>query len=256
MRKIFCGLIVALAFASTRSHAANPEVPTYAFLSLIGDKLEIVVAQLQTGSLLDKNRREPAVEIKDPVFDNAVATAAGQAVRAVFPAAELAILNTRSPILFEKHRDLFEEKGGVIAIPDAIRGALANEKATHLVLITKHRDNAYFEFTNANEGSGMLEGLGFYLDGAMETKRSDTSESGRGYIAPYVYAKVTLVDVKTSKVIAKQTIKATMTISSARAQQNLATPWAALSSAEKVNAINRLIQREMARVVPLLLKVD
>ena len=87
----------------------------------------------------------------------------------------MAILNSRSPALFEKQRDLFEEKGGVIVIPDAIR---------------------------------------------------------------------------------KQTNTASMTISSARAQENLGSPWVALTSAEKISAINRLIQREIARVVPPLLKAD
>ena len=127
-------------------------------LSLIGDKLDIVVAQYQAGSHMDQNRREPAVAIADPVFDNMAATAAGEAVRKIIPRAELAILNSRSPVLFAKQYELFEEKGGVIAIPDAIRTALQNEKATYLILITKHRDDAQFEFTNAIEGAGMLEG--------------------------------------------------------------------------------------------------
>ena len=143
-----------------------------------------------------------------------------------------------------------------MTIPDAIRTALQNEKATHLILITKHRDEAQFQFANASDGTGMLEGLGFYLDGATDTYSGATGDAGRGYIAPYVYAKVTLIDVQTSKVIKKQTIKASMAISSARAQENLASPWAALSSAEKVSAINRLIQREIARVVPKLLTAD
>lgn len=256
MRKFSYGMMVTLVFATLQTRAATPEDPTYAFLSLIGDKLDIVIAQPQTGSRIDQNRREPPLTILDPVFDNAAATAAGEAVRKIIPRAELAILNSRSPVLFEKQRDLFEEKDGVIAIPEAIRTALQNEKATHLILITKHRGDAQFQFSNLSDGTGMVEGLGFYLDGNSGTRRGDTGEAGRGYIAPFVYAKVTLVDVQTSKVIKKQTIKASMAISSARAQENIASPWAALSSAEKVSAINRLIQREIARVVPQLLKTD
>ncbi|MEQ1517774.1 MAG: hypothetical protein ABL931_14930, partial [Usitatibacteraceae bacterium] len=105
----------------------------------------------------------------------------------------------------------------MISILDAIRSALAKEKADYLILITKHRDAAQFAFTNAIDGAGLLEGLGFYLDGATRTYTGDTREAGRGYIAPFCYAKVTLVDVKTSKVIKKQFIKASMAISSGRA---------------------------------------
>ena len=256
MRKFLCCMMMTLAFASTQTCAAAPEIPTYAFLSLIGDKLEIVIAQAQTGSRIDQNRREPPLAILDPVFDNTAAMAAGEAVRKVIPRAELAILNSRSPVLFEKQRDLFDEKGGVMGIPDAIRTALQNEKATHLILITKHRDEAQIQFVGTSDGAGLVEGLGFYVDGATGTRSGDTGEAGRGFIAPFVYARVTLIDVQTSKVIKRQTIKASMAISSARAQNDLTSPWAALSSAEKVSAINRLIQREMARVVPLLLKVD
>lgn len=100
-------LLPALSFAETRLPAV---VPTYALLSLIGDKLDIVIAQLQTGSRIDKNRREPPLAIEDPVFDRAAAMAAGEAVRKIIPRAELAILNSRSPFLFEKQRELFDEK--------------------------------------------------------------------------------------------------------------------------------------------------
>jgi hypothetical protein len=236
--------------------AAPGAVPTYAFLSLIGDKLEIVIAQQQIGSLLDRNRREPPILIQDPVFDNTAAFSAGEAIRKIIPNAELAVLNSRSAVLFEKQRELFDIKDGVMAVPDAIRTALQNEKATHLILIAKHRDEAFFRFTNSNAGAGTLEGLGFYLDGAIETRSGDTGETGRGYIAPYAYAKVTLVDSRTLKVLKSQTIKATMPVSAARAGDNLGSPWAALTSAEKVGAINRLIQREMKRVIPLMIQAE
>ena len=256
MRKLlFCTMFI-VAFATTHTRAATPEIPTYALLSLIGDKLDIVIASQLTGSRTDQSRREAPLAIEDPVFDNIAATSAGEAVRKVIPRAELAILNSRSPVLFEKQRVLFEEKSGSIAIPEAIRTALQNEKATHLILISKHRDFAQVQFSNATDGAGMLEGLGFYLDGATDAYSGDSGGAGRGYIAPFFYAKITLVDVQTSKVIKKQTITAWTTISSARALENLASPWAALSSAEKVSAINRLIQREIARVVPQLLKAD
>ena len=106
MRRLMYGLILTLVFAATQSRAATPEVPTYAFLSLIGDKLDIVIAQMQTGSRIDQNLRMPPVIIQDPVFDNVAATAAGDAIRKIIPRAELAILNSRSPVLFEKQRDL------------------------------------------------------------------------------------------------------------------------------------------------------
>ncbi|MEO8103571.1 MAG: hypothetical protein ABI790_13670 [Betaproteobacteria bacterium] len=256
MRKFVYVLVIALVFAIPQTQAATADVPTYALLSLIGDKLDIVIAQRQSRSRADRSRRDPPSAIQDAVFDNAATTAAGEAVRKIIPGAELAYLNSRSTVLFEKQRELFAEKNGVMSIPDAIRDALKKEKATHLILITKYGDEAQFQFVNAPDGTGMLEGLGFYLDGATGTFSTDEREAGRGYIAPFVYAKVTLIDVQTSRVIRNKTITASLTISSARAQENLTSPWLALSAAEKVSAMNRLIQRELARTIPLLLKAD
>lgn len=270
MRKIVNGLVLAMvalcsiasasvaqgapAAASAPAPQAAPAAPTYAFLSLVGDKLDIVIAQFQTGSNLDKNRREPPLEIADPVFDNVAATSAGEGVRKVIPRAELAILNSRSPVLFAKQKELFAEQNGVVAIPDAIRTALKNEKADFLVLITKLRAESEFQFTGFPDGGGLIEGLGFYVDGFTGVYNRETSEAGRGYIAPFAYMQVAVIDAQSGKLIGKQKVKASMVISSARAQEGQTSPWAALTSAEKVSAINRLIQREMQRVVPLILR--
>ena len=267
MQKILGGLLLAigalLGSGACAQNAAPPNpppaaapAPSYAFLSLIGDKLDIIIAQFQTGSKLDKNRREPPIDIADPVFDNMAATSAGEAIRRVIPKAELAVLNSRSPVLFAKQRELFDESNGVMSIPEAIRGALAAEKADYLILISKYRGESEFQFVGSPDGTGMIEGLGFYVDGSTGVYSRETSEAGRGYIAPYAYMRVALIEVKTGKVLGKQNIKASMVISSARASEGETSPWAALTSAEKVSAINRLIQREMRRVVPQLLKVE
>ncbi|MEP7154242.1 MAG: hypothetical protein ABI905_00610 [Betaproteobacteria bacterium] len=238
--------------ATPATSPAQADAPTYALLSLIGDKLDIVIAH--SGSGTDRSRREPPLDITDPVFDNLAATAAGEAIRRVTPRAELALLNSRSPVLFAKQAELFEEKNGVVSIPDAIRSALKNEKADYLVLIAKHRSESEFQVAGFPDGTGLIEGLGFYLDGATIVDSREGSEAGRGYIAPFVYMKVWLVDAKTGKLLGRHTVKASTVISSARALDGKTSPWAALTSAEKIGAINRLIQRELQRVMPQILK--
>lgn len=232
--------------AATTAPAADPRV--FGLLSLIGDNLDIVIARPQTGTLVDPNRREP-LPVADPIFDNSAINAAGAAIRKVIPRAELAVLNTRSAVLFEKQRELFTESNSTMTIPDAIKNALKAQQATHLLLITKHRAEAQLHFVGSSDGYGRLEGLGFYLDGNMLTSTASTGASGRGFIAPFVYVNVALIDLSTMKILKRQAITASNTVSSARAQESNQSPWLALTASEKVNIIDRIVQREVGRTV-------
>lgn len=239
--------------AAVQSPSAQP-VPVYAVLSLIGDKLNIVIAQVQTGTRIDVNQRD-SIDINNPVFDNSAVAAVAAAVRKIDPKAELAAINTRSAVLFEKQRSLFDQSGDKISIPDAIRNALKAQNATHLFLITKRRDDANAQFTDgSSDGKGRLEGLGFYLDGSMQTRVSQTGSNGRGFVAPYVYIDVALIDVASSRVIKKEKITVSNPVSGGAAEKDIGNPWAALSSAEKVRLVDFLVRREIERVVPELMK--
>ena len=239
---------------ATAQPTATPSPPVYAVLSLIGDKLNIIVARQQTGTRVDANLRE-SVAISNAVFDDAAVSAIAEAVRKIDPKAELAAINTRSAVLFEKQRELFAQSGDKILIPDAILTALKNQNASHLFLLTKRRDDASAQFAKGNsDGKGRLEGLGFYLDGSVATKVLETGDGGRGFIAPFVYIDIALIEVATSKVLRKEKVVATKPVSSGQAVKDVGSPWDALSSADKVRIINTIIQQEITRVVPELLK--
>ena len=246
MRKILYHVACVLFFATAQAQAAGSEPPCYAMLSLIGDKLDIVSYQTQIGSNIERNLHE-ALLIKDPLFDNEAASAAGEAVRRLIPGAALVVLNSRSTALFEKQRELFEEQDSSIALPDAIKAALKREDATYLILITKHRDGAEFAFSNRTDGSGKLEGLGYYIDNTVLTRPGEGGETGRGFLAPYVYMKVTLIDAKTSKVLGKRNVKSSQPVSGSRAIAST-NPWDALTTEQKVRIIEQMIRRETTRV--------
>ncbi len=243
----------APAAGANTAPPATPAVDSRVFglLSLIGNELNIVIAR---GSRADGTRSEP-LAVTEPMFDNAAIQSAGSGIRKVIPRAELAVLNTRSPVLFERQRELFTESGGTMKIPDAIRDALKAQQATHLLLITKHRGEAQLHFAGNSDGAAQVEGLGFCIDASMLVENSSTAAAQRGMIAPFAYINVALVDLATMKVLKKQAITATSTISSARAQQTNQSPWLALSAAEKVSIIDRLVQREVARTVQEVMQV-
>jgi len=251
---VFFALSHSVAMAQPADSATAPSTPVYAVLSLIGDRLDIIVARQQTGTRVDANLRE-SVAISNAVFDDAAVSAIAEAVRKINPRAELAAISTRSPVLFEKQRELFAQSGDKILIPDAIRTAVKEQNATHLFLVTKRRDDASARFAGgSSDGRGRIEGLGFYLDGSMSTKVAETGDGGRGFIAPFVYIDIALIDMASSKVISKEKVVASRPISAGQAVKDVGNPWEALSSAEKVRLVNAIIKDQIARVVPRLLK--
>src|SRR5207253_2091864 len=127
-----------------------------------------------------------------------------------------------------------------------------SQNATHLILITKHRGDALLRLATSYVGSGKIEGVGFYLDAGLVTRRSDTHARGNGFLAPFAYIKVTLVDAKTMAVIREQTVEESTTLSTARAEGSL-NPADVLTPAQKTAALQGMIRRAIARAVPSVL---
>lgn len=269
MQTWFCRLAVCIFGLWTAAAVAAPSptstpppadpaaaAPVVAILSLIGDRLDIIVRRTQTGTHIDNNLRD-AVPIAEPVFDNSAVVAAAKAIQRVSPKTELAAINTRSATLFDKQRSLFTENNGVMSLPDAIRDAVRAQGAGKLVLILKHRDDASFQFaTGTRDGAGKLEGLGFYVDGTWETRTFDpeaaTYRIGQGFIAPYAYISVTLIDFPSGIIRGRKSMTASSMVGAGRAERDIGEPWKALSSAEKVRLVNRLVEREVSAAVTAL----
>lgn len=249
-RRVMGALLLALGSWVTSARAAD--APVYAVLSLVGDSLGIVVSEPRTGSHLDRNRRETPVPVTGDVFDSAVVLATAQAAAQRVPGAQFSALNTRSPSLFKDQHERFPIIGNTLAWPVAIGEALSAQGATHLILVTKHRAATRIEFLDADTGSGSLEGLGFFVDGTLKVRDADRKTEGTGFVAPYVYVRLALVEVASGQVLRTQAVTAASPVPSTRRDAAVGNPWEALSPVEKVNAIRSLIAREMARAVPLL----
>jgi hypothetical protein len=232
---------------------AKPALPVYAVLSLIGDKLDVVVPAKNQDNTPAENVHEH-LAIDNPVFDDAAVGAAAASVKKIIPAAELSRLNANA-VLYENQHALFEERGDVIAMPEAIRRALREQGATHLVLITKLGDEVLKGFINAEKTEGKLEGLGFYFDRSQPVYDQDRNVAAYGSISPYAWLRVAIIDVQASRVLARQKITASMPIATANGVAVGTTPWNALSGDQKMRAIDRLVRREIGRAVSELLRL-
>ncbi len=218
--------------------------PVYAVLSLVGDRFDIVSAVRQTGARIDRNYRTP-LPIAIDAFDKAVIDAVGREIVKLDKRSEIAALNTRSPVLFEKHRELFFSSNSGYVMPNAIREAVAAQKATHLILVTKHKDEAVLKYRDGYDGVGRLEGLGFYLDTLGETSN----------IVPYVYIKLDLVEMASSRLLSTRLIRASIALTKRGAlAYTTGEAWEVLTSAEKVRIIEEMLRDEIAKAMPYLIQ--
>jgi hypothetical protein len=241
MRALLIGLLLVLGLG-----AAAAEPRKYAVLSLIGDGFLLVNHAMQTGSHLDRNKQE-FVELPDPVIDDTAVLAIERAVHAAQPDAKVVLLGARDPALFAAQRKSLEEAGATQGIVASLREAASGTHATHLILVTKLRHEAMLKKQHTYTGSGKLEGVGFYMDSTTHGNRP-----GRGFLAPFAYFKVMLVDLGTGATLAEEDVIASTTRSAGRGDS--LHPWDALGPGEKVRVLQSLIRAEIARVTPELLK--
>jgi hypothetical protein len=227
---------------------ASGEERVYAIMSLVGDGLLIVHQDISTGSRLDRNARE-FVAINTPALDNAMVIAVEDGLRARDRSVKTVLLAARDPGLFTLQSRGLEEARGLALLLPVLRPIAQSAGATHLVLAAKYRDETRVLMAEGHVGAGRIEGVGFYLDDNMRVENRDTGAASQGYIAPFAYFSVSLVELSSGALLAQQVVREAHGISS----QAAAIPWNALTAEQKIRMLQDLMRREAARAAQELL---
>lgn len=232
--------------ATAASAADGPR--TYAVISLIGDKMSVVTYQMSTGSGIDRNRRE-TIDMTDGLFDKIALSTIEKALNAQPDKPRSQLFELAAPSLFTRQDRFFSD--GKLVLPEAIHTALKSDGATHLLFVTKFRAEARMQADGAKLGSGVIEGLGFYVDHMSEMINNKTQRESKGFLAPFAFMRLSLVDLGSSVVLRQKYIEAsTMMITANKEAYN---PWDTLSPAEKVEHLRHLIDTELTKGVASLL---
>jgi hypothetical protein len=245
-----CRWIVAVSLLVLASPACLAQ-RTYAVLSLVGDRIEVVQRAPVTGSGIDRNRKE-TIPVADGAIDRAILAAADRALRAADPTAKPVLLVAPDPGLYEAQARMLEENGAVTSLLEPMRSLLKDSHVTHLILFSKYRHEAQFERGHSHVGDGMLEGAGFYLEHDLMTRRGDTRERARGFLAPFVYFQVTVIDLASASIVKQESRLGSTLWSAARSESG--NPWETLSSAQKIEALVRISRREVSSAIPELIR--
>jgi len=241
-------LLAASLLASLCLHA-QPQRPVYAIASVIGDRILVVAADKSVGSSLDRNRKE-FFELKSPALDNGAVVAVDDALKEAQPEAKSILLGISARAIHDVQARALDEGGAVKPLVEVVRPVAQKAGATHLILAIKARDDARIKSANGLIGLGKLEGLGFYVDNVMKMENRETGEGTDGFIAPFAYFRLVLVDLSTGAVLAEEVIREAQAVSS----QKAALAWDALPPEQKVRLLQQLIRESIRDSVPRLLR--
>ena len=101
-------------------------------------------------------------------------------------------------------------------------------------------------------GTGTVEGVGFYVDPFTEVILRDKQQNATGFVAAFAYFDVALVDLAQGTIVGEKRVAGSRTMA---APNSVATEvWSGISGAEKMRMLQGIIQQEVARNVPALIK--
>ena len=241
-RRLWWGWIAALALhAGAFAQGAASAPPTFAVLSLVGDQFTVVGRKDEVGSRLDQNtRRSYAVE--SPVLDEYALDAAEKTIAKLRPGAPVLRFSIRDGRLFELQDRLLSDSGESRGMREALAKLAREHQASRLVIVTKWRDDALFKTRSGGIGAGKISGLGFYLDPTTRMERPESGEETFGFLAPYAYVSVALVDVASMAVIRSAPVRESETRLPVHSK-GVFLAWDALSAEEKLAALERNLRR-------------
>jgi hypothetical protein len=243
MRRFIAIVFVALAgFGAALAQAQQ----RFAVISLIGDRMELAYAKGVDGQPVDRIERR-YIPLDDSRIDRYTLLAANDVLKKLAPGPD--------PVLLQAFdRSYFDVSSGTGAIIDWTRQLVkdAKPKVTHALLITKIQYEGVPALQKPFVGGGTLEGVGFFVGREAPPKGMDPNSGGPGFLSPFAYFQVTLVDLASGKVVREEKGTASNMLSATGTDSG--NPWDTLSAGQKLQAIIDLVKRELEIVLPKVLK--
>lgn len=249
-RRQLVGLLLAAAAGGVAAQPAQAAPRSFAVLSEFAREINVVTFQESTGSRLSNNLRS-GIPIGNGALEKVALVTTRAAIAKAEPGAGTWLVAPLDSDLFTPTQ-VFTE-GSTVKLPDDLSAEMKNRGNTHLLLLTRLRAEAQLKAVRSREGTGQLEGMGFFLDRITETKNFDTGQLTTGYLAPYMHVRVTLIEAATGRVVAMQRIVQSVVYVNTRSDVRSTDPWAAMQPDEKVRYLATMIERELATAVPALL---
>ena len=245
VRHLVCAVAAALTFvagASAQPAAPSPALPpTFAVLSLVGDQFSVVFRREESGTRLDPNSRRD-YPIPTAMLDDMTVGTVESVLKRLKPVSPVLRFSIRDPRLFALQDKLLVDSDESRSLREALAKLLRDNAATRLVLVTKSRDDAQFKVVEGKIGSGKISGLGFFVDTFTRLHTTGTGEGTTGFLGPFAYVSVTVVDAATMSPIRSVPAREGDMQLPLNATGALRA-WDALTPEGKVDALERVLRR-------------
>jgi len=245
VRKLFCVGGAVLAFvASAFAQPAGPSPalpPSFAVLSLVGDQFSVVFRRDESRTRLDPNSRRE-YPVATATFDDMAIDAVEEVIKRLKPVSPVLRFSIRDPRLIALQDKLLVDGGDSRGVREALAKLLRDNAATRLVLVTKWRDDAQFKIVEGSMGSGKISGLGFFVDTFTRLHTTRTGEATTGFLGPFAYVNVTVVDAATMSPVRSMHARESdmqLPLNATGAVH----AWDALTPEGKVEALERVLRR-------------
>lgn len=241
--RFLVAFLALLAVTGAHDAAHAEEARKFGVLSIIGDRMLIVNHRGETGTRVAQGVRD-YIDMPSRVLDNAVVKAVEGAIKEAVPGSDVVMLGASPPLYAAQAATEDPDEAPVVTL---VREPLGKAGVTHLVLVSKLRHDAMLRFSDGYFGSGKLEGIGFYLDHALRTRNAEGTQAGVGFLAPFAYFRVSLVDVGRGEVLARRDVLASQSVTAGRSPSLQV--WESLTAGEKVRIIDGMTRAESAKAV-------
>ena len=232
--------------------AAEPR--TYAILSLAGDAITAATWVNGTGTKMDATDYQ-IFPMNNTTFDEAAIRAASAAVQQVQPGATPFLMLSTDPELHQAQNAMFDHPERNQANRDYLKSLWKDHPVSHLILITKYRATPEMKFMQQSEGTGKVEGLGFYMNNevTVTSYTEKNNQTSQGVLMPYAYLKLRLIDTSTMQVVREVNRKESELVTYDIEEERAVRTWEALTPKQKVSYLDGLVRRAVTASVPKLL---
>jgi hypothetical protein len=228
------------------------QMPVLGVFGLLGDTIQVTLADAPTDTRLDRNVRE-TLDLRDLGLDQVAMRAVRQAITQHTPKTRMHLFRATEPIALADQR-LISDGAMRGELPAWVIQAIERNKLTHVMMFTRHRGPALLRQDDGNAiGRGNVEGIGFYIDPIYETQNRLTGIITQGALGAYVDMRLTLMEVSSGNVLVQHAIRDGR-IYGARTDEQAQTPWNILEPREKVEILRRMVEENVGRVLPGVLR--
>ncbi|MFN0182683.1 MAG: hypothetical protein ACKVQR_02580 [Aquabacterium sp.] len=239
--------LAAVAGATVSVRAQAPR--KWAVMSLIGRDLTVVGYQSSTGSRINQDQR--SVRTMPPlVLDDPAMKQVSDLIRRRQPGAVVGTISASDAEYTQQ--DALVQDGRYRAAAD-LAADFKREGYTHLFLLTRHRAAAQLRMFNKYQGTGNLEGAGFYIDTEMPIRNLNNGIVSIGYLAPFVYFQLHLVDLASGTVVLQRELLTNDVVTNEKGERNFH-PANALNPAQRIQALRDLVSAALDAAVPDMLQ--